>query len=384
MTSAPTVRQLERITGIKPGRHRVVSCYLKVEPRDRARAKYLIKVKNRVRAAVQALPRLGLERAAAEAVRHDLQRIEEYLRAPAHLPETQGIAIFACEPIGLFEVVPLPRVYRSRLAVDRTPLVRELTALEDEFGRLLMAVTDRTSASFFEVTAFGARAVGRITAESMRGKRFHGVRGDSPGWGEHSYHNRVREEKQRHAEAVAQELFNLDRRSPAHGVILAGVGHEANLVEKFLHPYLAGRYMGQTKLNPKEATLVAVHDAALEVRTAFERASERAAVAEMTEGLGTGWGVNGVRATLKALGRGQVRTLLVHPDASEPGFRCTDTGRLSVLEADCRGEGAPIPVLDVVDDAIEEALRQRVKIDVVYDPEAVDAVDGLGALLRFR
>ena len=36
------------------------------------------------------------------------------------------------------------------------------------------------------------------------------------------------------------------------------------------------------------------------------------------------------------------------------------------------------------DDAIEEALRQRVGVNVVYDPEARSAVDGLGGVLRFR
>jgi peptide subunit release factor 1 (eRF1) len=88
--------------------------------------------------------------------------------------------------------------------------------------------------------------------------------------------------------------------------------------------------------------------------------------------------------TLRALARGQVRSLLVNADASEPGFRCGDSGRLARTERECRGEGDPIPVLDIVDDAIEEALRQGVDVNVVYEPEARDAIDGLGALLRFR
>ena len=37
------------------------------------------------------------------------------------------------------------------------------------------------------------------------------------GWGEHTYNNRIREEKQRHYEAIARELFAIDRRQPAHG-----------------------------------------------------------------------------------------------------------------------------------------------------------------------
>jgi peptide subunit release factor 1 (eRF1) len=374
---------LERLTQIVTGKHRVVTCYLKLEPRDRSRGKYLIKVKNRVKSALHALPRLGLERAVTEAVARDLDRVQQYLRSPGNLPSTQGVAIFACEGIGLFETVPLPVVHRSRLAVDASPLVRELASVEDEFGRLLTVVLDRTSARFFEVTAYDTLELPGLRANSTRGKRFHGDQ-DGPGWGEHTYNNRIREEKQRHYEAIARELFAIDRRKPAHGIVLAGPGPEAGAVEPFLHSYLVERLIGTARLNPKDATPAAVHGATLAVREGYERASERALVHEMLEGVGTGWGLNGLTPTLRALSRGQVRSLLVNADASEPGFRCGDSGRLALLERECRGEGEPIAVLDVVDDAIEEALRQGVDVNVVYEPEARDAIDSLGALLRFR
>jgi peptide subunit release factor 1 (eRF1) len=361
----------------------VVTCYLKLEPRDRSRGKYLIKLKNRARAVTQALPRLGLPRAVHEEVARDLERVQQHLRTPANLPSTQGLAIFACEAIGLFEALPLPVVYRSRLAVDATPLVRELASVEDEFGRVLTVVLDRTSARFFEVTAFDSHELSGLRADSTRGKRFHGDQ-SGPGWGEHTYNNRIRTEKQRHYEAIARELFAIDRRQPAHGIVIAGTGAEAGAVEPFLHNYLAERVIGTARLNPKEATPAAVHAATLAVREAWERESERAQVHEMMESLGGGWAVNGLDATLRALSRGQVRTLLVNADASEPGFRCGTSGRLARTERECRDEGEPVPVLDVVDDAIEEALRQSVDVNVVYDPEARDAVDGLAGMLRFR
>jgi peptide subunit release factor 1 (eRF1) len=178
-------------------------------------------------------------------------------------------------------------------------------------------------------------------------------------------------------------LFSIDRRHPAHGIVLAGTGAEA-AVEPFLHSYLIERLIGTARLNPKDASLGSVHATTLAVREGYERASERALVHEMLEGIGTGWGINGLSPTLQALSRGQVRSLLVHADASEPGFRCGDSGRLALTPKECRGEGEPIPVLDVVDDAIEEALRQGVDVNVVYEPEARDSIDSLGALLRFR
>jgi peptide subunit release factor 1 (eRF1) len=380
---APVADVLVRLTHVQPGKHRVVSCYLKLEPRDRARGKYLIKLKNRVKSAVQALPRLGLERSIIEEIIRDLDRIQQFLRTPGNLPPTQGVAVFACEGIELFETVPLPVVHRSRLAVDSTPLVRELASVEDEFGRLLTVVLDRTSARVFEVTAYQTREVLDLRAESTRGKRFHGDQ-NGPGWGEHSYNNRIRQEKQRHYEAIARQLFLIDRPHPAHGIVLAGPGPEAGAVEPFLHSYLVERVIGTARLNPKQATPAAVHAATLAVREGYERVSERAVVHEMLEGVGTAWGVNGITPTLRALSRGQVRSLLVHADASEPGYRCGDSGRLALTERECRGEGEPIAVLDVVDDAIEEALRQGVDVNVVYEPEARDAIQGLGALLRFR
>jgi len=382
--SVPSVAEgLQRLSRVEAGPHRVVSCYLKLEPRDRSRNKYLIKLKNRVREVVTALPRLGLPRSVQKEVERDLERVQAFFATPANLPDTQGVAVFASAPLGLFEVMPLPVVYRSRLAVDATPLVRELASVEDEFGRLLTVVLDRTSARFFEVTAWSTEELSGLRADSTRGKRFHGDQ-DGHGWGEHTYNNRIRAEKQRHLDAIARELFAIDRANPAHGIVVAAPGQEAGALEPFLHNYLVERLLGTARLNPKDTTLATVHGATLAVREAWERASERNLVHEMTEAVGSGWAVNGMTATLRALSRGQVRALLVHADAGEPGVRCSVSGRLALTERDCRGEGDPIPVLDVVDDAIEEALRQGVDVNVVYEPEARDAIDGLGALLRFR
>jgi len=375
--------QLERLNNFRPGKHRVVSCYLKVEPRDRARGKYLIKVKNRVRDLEAVLPELGLDRATTEAIREDLARLLAFLKQPGNLPASQGLAVFACGPQKLWEVVPLPSVHRSRLAVDRTPLVRELASAEDEFGRILTAVLDRTAARFFQVTAFGATEVPGITADATRGGRYHGDQ-DGPGWGEHSYNNRLRTERQRHLEAAALHLQSLDKQDPVRGIVLAGSGTDAGVLQPYLHPYLLDRVMGSVRLNAKKVTAAEVLEATLAVRAEWERASELLLMHDLEEGLGTGWAIDGVHETLKALARGQVRTLLVDPDVAEPGFRGISSGRLALIEADLRGESDVVPVIDVIDDAIEEALRQRVTVNVVFEPAAKDAIHGLAALLRFR
>jgi peptide chain release factor subunit 1 len=384
MSLSEVAQQIDRLSRITPDRHPVVSCYLKLEPSDRSRGKYLIKLKNRVKAVEERLPSLGFDRAGQNAARADLARIVEDLSRPGSLPSTRGIAIFASSGLRLYERVAVPLVYRSLLAVDRTPLVRQLLAAEDEVGRLLTVVLDRQSARVFEVTAFGAAEIADLRAEATRGGRFHSDRRDAPGAGEHTYHNRLRTEKQRHLDRVAATLFALDRKQAVHGLVLAGIGTDADALRPFLHPYLRDRVLGVVKLNPKETTPAHVHTATLEARAKAEAAQEARLVEQVQEAAGTGWAVTGVRDTLRALHRGQVRQLLVSADAEAAGFRSGATGRLALTERELRSDGEVVPVFDVIDEAVEEALRQGLPVEVIHSPAAAARIHALAGLLRFR
>ncbi len=392
LSSLPRISPLvDRLVRLDTGGHWVVSCYLKLEPRDRVRRKYRIKFKNRAKARLTDLERLKLGRSERDLIERDLERVRAYLDEPGNLPTGRGVAVFASEPIGLFEAVTLPRVFRSRLVIDRTPLVRELAALADEFGLVVCAVYDRTSARFFQVTAFGIEELTSLSAGgTTRAGRFHGTSAAAgPGRGiaasgEHNYHQRIRVEKERHYAGIAQRLFDLSRALPHRGFVLAGVGRDAAAVEPHLHPYIRKRVLGTTRLNPKSTTPACVMDAVLEVLHDAERAWEVEHTEHLEEGIGIGWAVNGVEAALRALAQGQVRTLLIDPTYSVAGFRCKGSGRLSTSANACRGEGEADPVSDMIDEAIEEALRQRSQIDVVEDREAQAKLDGLAALLRFK
>ena len=269
--------------------------------------------------------------------------------------------------------------------------MRELAAVDDEFGRVLCAVYDRTGARFFDVTAFGVEELPGLPAgEATRSGRFHGataVARPGPGLsalGEHNFNQRIRVEKQRLYAQIARRLFELTRARAVRGIVLGGTGADAAAVAPHLHPYLTGLMLGSVRLNPKALAASDVFDAVLSVQRRSEREWERGHVKALREGLGTGWAINGLEPVLRALARGQVRTLLVDPGRSQPGFRCRVSGRLTVAADGCREEGGADPVPDLVEEAIEEALRQHAHVDVVEDGAARARVDGLAALLRFR
>src|SRR5438067_12355641 len=224
---------VERLPQVQPGADQVVSCYLNLEPRDRTRGKYLITIKNRIREALAALERQVLDRALRAQVAADLERVQAYFAEPTRLPPARGIALFACGALDPFEALPLPHVHRSRLAVAPVPLVRELVALEEEFGTILVAACDRTSARFFAVTAYDVAELPSLTALATRSGKFHGERQAKKGsvlaggFGEHNYHMRIREEKQRHYAQVADRVFQIHTQRPLAGLVAAGIGVDA-------------------------------------------------------------------------------------------------------------------------------------------------------------
>src|SRR6266566_9801581 len=188
MTAVPVVPSehavrdaIERLSRVEPGPFQVLSCYLKLEPRDKERGKYLIKMKNRVKRVQSDLARRALDHAQREEVAADLARVLHYFEDPTHLPPARGIALFACGTLNLFEALALPHVHRSRLAIAPVPLIRELVALEEEFGTILVAACDRTGARFFEVTAFDVVELPAVAAlDASRGGKFHGSARRSP------------------------------------------------------------------------------------------------------------------------------------------------------------------------------------------------------------
>src|SRR5438045_3931859 len=260
---------VERLSAIEPGLYEVVSCYLKLEPRDKTGAKYLIKIKNRIKQRASDLERRPLDHAQRAGVRADVGRLRRYFEEPSRLPAARGIALFACGALDLFEVLPLPHVHRSRLGVAPVPLVRELVALEEEFGTILVAACDRTSARFFEVTAYDVVELPSLTADATRSGKFHGERqakrGNvlAGGFGEANYHMRIRVERQRHYAQVADRIFQIHTQRPLAGLVVAGIGVDAAALLPHLHTYLHDLVLGVVRLNPKRVTAAEVREAAL-------------------------------------------------------------------------------------------------------------------------
>ena len=360
----------------------VVTCYQKLEPNDRTGEKYRIKLKNRLRGAVERLGILGFSHADREAVGRELQRVEAFFAHAPNLAGGRGVAVFAAS--GFFRAVHLPYVLKSRVVVDRTPVVGELVAIVEAGSRLLAIVTDRRSARFFDVGLEGVVELDGLTApDVIRAGRFHPERGAAPGVGEYRFHNRIREERHRHLAHVADAVAAHLRARAFDGLVIGGVGVDANALLPHLSPQQRDQVLGVLRLAPRKVGAPEIRDRALELLSEAAQRSSAASVQELVTVRGSGLTTESIEPTLRALSRGQVRTLIVDADAVVPGYRWSTSGRLAESATGARGEGEALPLADLLDDAIEDALRQRSRVAVVRGAEA-RRFDRLAAILRFR
>jgi peptide chain release factor subunit 1 len=384
---------LAELLAIGDRRGWVVSCYQKLEPGDRAGEKYRIKLKNRLRRAAERLRILGFSHAEREGLEAALSRVGAHFQQTSNLAGSRGLAVFAAD--GYFRAVAMPYVLKSRVVVDRTPVVGELVALAEGGTRLLAVVADRRSARFFDVGLEGvAELDGLLAPGAARPARFHGERGMMrphgargggaiPGVGEYRFHNRIREERQRHLASVADAVAAHLRAKPFDGVVVGGAGTDAEALLPHLGAPLRSRVLGVLRLPPKQVGAAEVRTLSLELLADAAQRSAVESLAELASLLGTGMATESVEPTLRALSRGQVRTLIVDGNAEVPGYRCGVGGRLTERPTCGRGEGESVPVADLLDEAIEDALHQRARVAVVHGREA-RRFDRLAAILRFR
>jgi peptide subunit release factor 1 (eRF1) len=87
---------LHDLVQVAPDDHLVISCYVRLDPEDRAAQRYFREVKQ-LAAPLPADPTVQrASQAARRALGRDLDRIAEFLGQPLDLPSSRGLALFAC------------------------------------------------------------------------------------------------------------------------------------------------------------------------------------------------------------------------------------------------------------------------------------------------
>ena len=247
----------------------------------------------------------------------------------------------------------------------------------------LVVAVDHAHARFFLVRKHETVELPCLVSPRMRGGRFHSDRQGSPGWGEGGFHGRRREEERRHMAAVARRIAGELRAHDVHELILGGSAPVLAALRNVLPATVARLLAGTAPLNPVELTPAAVARITPALQRSHTRLLQAEWLAKLSEAFGRGLAAEGLRDVLRALGEGQVRTLLVVGKFARVGYRCAGSGRLVLTKADAEGEPV-IRVGDVVAAAKDDTRALGGDVIEIEDPQLAARLDGVAALLRHR
>jgi peptide chain release factor subunit 1 len=191
-----------------------------------------------------------------------------------------------------------------------------------------------------------------------------------------------------HSRRVVKEVDRLIQSKQVRHLVLAGTPEVISELRSRLPKRLTSFIIGAVNI-AIDATAQEVLSATRSIEEEYERSTEAQTVKEVLRGVDRNEKtVAGLGRTLKAVNSDRVWELIYSEGLSSPGFECVKCAALfSTKRRTCSYCGGAIhPVGDVVERAVDHALRKGAKIEVVTgDPCAsLNTVGGIGAFLKAR
>lgn len=292
--------------------------------------------------------------AAFKSVKADAARIWSYLdeRAPA---SAQGLAVFACEALNLFETLEVGVPFENEVTAGATPSLYPLARLMDDQETAVVAIMQMNVARLFVSQRGMLRELKGLGENPKYFSMFKGANAlDQTRYQRHALHMR-----ERFAEEVAERIGELVAGYRAAQVILAGDSLATARLRAALAPQVASLVHESALRLEIETPRDAIWDEIEPMIRAMEQEQDRSVVEQLADSAqANGLAVTGLRRTRAALKAAQVDTLALSSGARLP------EGTRSQLITLAEQTGAGV---EIVDDAPE-----------------LDAVGGVGALLRYR
>ncbi|HEU4657070.1 MAG TPA: hypothetical protein VFR97_06075 [Capillimicrobium sp.] len=371
--------RLRRLAGLKaPGGGLVLSLYVDLDPTTFAAPPAReTQVSSLVDETDRRLRECQVSHEARTAARRDLERAGEALQQTVTNGNgALGVAVFACEPAGLFEVLRLPRPVDSRAVIEDSPWIEPLVRLGTT-EQVCVALVDRHHGRILHGTGDALDELDPEADELRRPPEAGTTDVRHP----RANDNEVRD----HIKRMAHALLNVQKSRGFDCLLIAAPGELRGAVEEQLHPYVRERLGGWLDVPVEHSSVDEVARAVTEALDAERRRRDDAVLERVRDGIGRGdRAVGGLRDVLTALNERRVDTLLYDAGLQVEAVVCPQCGFLGVDEATCPVDGTPTERRENgIENAAETAVLQAADVRVLVDRPDLGPHGGIAALLRF-
>lgn len=203
---------------------------------------------------------------------------------------------------------------------------------------------------------------------------------DQGGYSQARYQRAIEEQVHDHLRHTARVVRELHESGSFDRLMIGAPAELRGELESELHDSTRRVLAGWLDVDVEHATAEQVAAAASKVVAAVEKQRLGDLLARLQQQAGRNQrAALGLEEVLRALSEARVETLLVSRGMSQPGVACTEGDWLAPRAEECPVHGPTVePVADVVEAAVEAAIRQSARVVTIsrVEPEAELAEDG--------
>ena len=355
-TEALGIDTLERLSGLHVHGHPVLSAYLDLDP-------------SRFPTPAARHAQLGslLADAQHDAAEHELGGVQQdvdHIQAMLHSDPTivrgaRALAIFSCAQAGILDAVSLPSPVEPMAVVDTIPWLEPLAGIAAP-GAWGVAVVSRRGGRLLRGGRSGLAQFAAIDDQLHR-------RHAQGGWSQARFQRGIEQEVAWHVRGVADRLLRAHRHRPFEHLVIIASDELRPVIQHSLHDELTNVLAGTVDADLEHASVEQIVRAVVPVIEETERDRERALVAVVEQGLGTGGAAAaGLDEVLSMLEQQRVDTLLIAEHSTLAAGLCPKCGRLSAADdGRCPVDGATLSEVDAVEHAVERTAGQSAQVLVV-------------------
>ncbi|HUP01780.1 MAG TPA: Vms1/Ankzf1 family peptidyl-tRNA hydrolase [Gemmatimonadota bacterium] len=368
-----------RLAHLPPSPHPLISCFLNTKPDGRGRPTHPVFLKKAFAERLRSFPDRAEARADIEA---DRNRLLAYLEEEIE-PSVQSVAVYASRRDDLWEALTFRTTFEQhRLVIGPVPHLYPLVKLADQAPLYAVCVADSDQA---RIVVCGLGEV--LTQEDFEAPQPID-RTRVAGWAEVRYQSRIEDHIHKNAREIVERLTEIVTRREVDYVILAGDEFILGELRKSLTPAIREKLIEEERI-PIEASAQEILARTISVVRKTEAAdSRRLADTVVDRFRAGGLAVAGLGATIEALNQEQVdQLLLAERFDGRPGWQCPQCRVLGQppRPAACPFCGAPLPEeIDLREAMVRRAERTGRRVEIVESHPELEALDGVGALLRYR
>lgn len=352
------------------------SVFLSVNPVTNPRGEYFVAFRNLVKTEIDKLDSAG-----QKLVKEDIKKIEAYIKS-GKTEFKKALAIISSTASDVWEVSHFSVPLKNHVVIDKTPYLKPLASILDQYQSYAVALVDREHARLFGIQLGEIYEHTELFTPDVPRKH---KKGGWQGRDENRFRRHIDVHVHFHLKDVVKHLEEILKNGETHHLILGGSEESVGLFSKMLPSPISSKIAG-TFTADMHAGDDEILEKSMSAIRGIEKASEESLVSELiTRANKNGSAAMGIDDVLKQVQAGNIHRLIYLEGFNAAGFKCPSCNFLTVQTLEtCPYCSASLEKIGhLIDFAVQKIIDQGAEISAVSENARLKEAGSIGAILRY-